>query len=299
MLPIVLFYGLISGVFAFGKQAILHVQPFFLSSSRLPFAGLTILGYQYIFKRHQIYYERACIFFLCLYGITLFIGDAFRFMAMVTIPAANSALVSATGPFVTAISAHFLLKEYLTVRKLLALVLGFLSIIPLIINNLSAIPEDQSIHQVLWGYGASFISVLGFVASAYALKVLTNRLKYPPLTAAGIGTIIGGIVGLGVSWIYEVWTPFPITNMHDAFPYLLLLFIGHNVIGYPIFAYLINKYPVTLVSFGQLTLPLFTALLRYCIFGDPIPWIFGFSLVVLAGAFYIFYTETKKQDSVL
>ncbi len=299
MLPIVLFYGLISGVFAFGKQAVLYVQPIFLSSSRLPFAGLAILAYQFVFRRHQIYYQRACVFFLFLYGIALLIGDSFRFTAMLTIPAPNSALISATGPFVTAIVAHFLLKEYLTVRKAVALVLGFLSIVPLIMNNLSALPEGQSTQQVLFGYFASFISVVGFVGSAYALKILTSRLKYPPLTAAGIGTVIGGLVGLCASWIYEIWTPLPLTTMHEAFPFLLLLFVGHNIIGYPVFAYLINKYPITLVSFGQLTLPLFTALLRYFLFGDPISWLFGVSLIVLSGAFYIFYTETKKQDATV
>ena len=87
--------------------------------------------------------------------------------------------------------------------------------------------------------------------------------------------------------------------MKDGFPLMLLLFVGHNIIGYPIFAYLINKYPVTLVSFGQLTLPLFTALLRYFLFGDPIPWVFGISLIVLIWAFYIFYTEAKKEDTSL
>lgn len=299
MIPIILFYGLISGVFAFGKQAILHIQPFFLSSSRLPLTGLIFLAYQFKYNRHQVYYHKATIFFLWLYGITLFIGDAFRFTAMVTIPAANSALISATGPFFTAISAHFLLKEYLTIRKVLALIIGFLSIIPLILTNITAASaSDLTTNQILFGYGASLFSVLGFVASAYALKILTTHLKYPPLTASAFGTIIGGVVGITVSWVYEVWNPLPVTTMHQAFPFLLLLFVGHNIIGYPVFAYLINKYPVTLVSFGQLTLPLFTALLRYFIFGDPIPVVFIISLLLLSGSFYIFYTETKKQTSV-
>ncbi len=299
MIPIVLFYGLISGVFAFGKQAIVHVQPFFLSSSRLPLTGLIFLAYQFKFNRNQIYYHKATIFFLWLYGVSLFIGDSFRFTAMLTIPAANSALISATGPFFTAISAHFLLKEYLTVRKLCALVIGFLSIIPLILSTVSTSSSvGLSKEEVLFGYGASLFSVIGFVISAYALKILTTHLKYPPLTASALGTIIGGVVGITVSWFYEVWNPLPLTTMHQAFPFLLLLFVGHNIIGYPVFAYLINKYPVTLVSFGQLTLPLFTALLRHFIFGDPIPVVFIISLLLLSGSFYIFYTETKKQTSV-
>ena len=298
MIPIVIFYGLISGVFTFGKQAILYVEPFFLTSSRLPFAGLCILSYQYFFQRTQLYYKKAGTWFLVGYGITLFIGDTFRFSAMVTIPAANAALIAATGPLITAISAHFLLKEYLTVKKVAALVIGFLSILPLIMHNISNGSAGQDTHSVIMGYCFAFVSVVGFVASAYCLKMLTSKLQYPPLTAAGIGTIIGGIVGLSISGLYETWNPLPITNMQEGFPLLGLLFVGHNIIGYPVFAYLINKYPVTLVSFGQLTLPLFTALLRYFLFNEAIPYVFALSLLVLSGSFYLFYTEEKRQRLV-
>jgi drug/metabolite transporter (DMT)-like permease len=295
MLPIVLFYGLISGVFAFGKQAVLYVQPFFLTSSRLPFAGCILVAFSYYTHRYTTAFTRKSIYFLGLYGITLFIGDSFRFTGMVAIPAANAALVSSTGPFVTAFSSHFLLNERLTIKKIAALILGFLSVIPLIISNLSFIPAGKTSEEIAFGYMAAFISVLGFVGSAYSLKVLTSRFKFPALFAAGVGTIIGGVVGITVSLLCETWNPLPITSLHEAFPYLMMLFIGHNIIGYSIFSYLISKYPVSLVSLGQLTLPLFTALIRYAFFGDTIPWVFCVSLVVLSCAFYIFYTETKRQ----
>lgn len=302
MVPIVLFYGLISGVFTFGKQAILHVKPLFLTSIRLPFAGMIMLAFQYIYKREQLYFHRACSGFLLGYGITLFVGDAFRFIAMVTIPAANASLIAATGPFITAIAAHFLLKEYLTLRKAGALLLGFISVLPLIVNNLLLPTADQSMADIALGYSASLISVVGFVGTSYCLKVLTSHYKYPPLTAAGVGTMIGGIVGLLCSIGYEAWhISSPMINMQEGFPLLILLFVGHNIIGYPVYAYLINKYPVTLVSFGQLLLPIFTVLMRYFLFNDPIPYIFALSLCLLSVSFYLFYAETlalnKKNRS--
>lgn len=296
MVPIVFFYGLISGVFAFGKQAVLYVKPLFLTAIRLPFAGGIMLGLHYLHRRERIYFHRPSVRFLWAYGITLFIGDAFRFIAMMTIPAANSALIAATGPFMTAVAAHFLLKEYVTMRKACALLLGFISVLPLLINNVLLPAADQSVTDIVLGYGASLISVIGFVGTSYSLKVLTSRYNYPPLNASGLGTLAGGFVGLICSALYESWhISSPMLDLQAGFPLLMLLFIGHNVIGYPIYAYLINKYPITLVSFGQLLLPLFTVLLRYFLFNDPIPPIFIFSLCLLSFSFYLFYSETLVQ----
>lgn len=296
MLPIIGFYGLISCVFTFGKEAVHYVQPFFLTSSRLPIAGVVLLAWNAYINRHKKLHYSLSFFFLGLYAVALLTGDAFRFISMTIIPASHAALISATGPFVTAVLAHFLLDEYITKRKIYALVLGFLSVIPLVLQSFSqssALPEGQ--WSLLIGYGTAFVSVFGFVLSSYSLKILVSRFHNPALFASGLGIILSGILGLILSLMYESWNPLPITNMSAAMPYLIALLVGHNIFGYAVWSYLVKRYPVSLISLGQLVLPFFTALLRYFFFGDTLTWKFAFSLVLLAGAFYLFYHETKKQ----
>ena len=298
MLTIVLFYAIMASVFTFGKEVVLYVQPFFLSALRMPLAGLCFLIYEYIYNRKAFIALPKILPFLVAYGISITFTDSARFIALQTLPAANTALVATMAPFIAALVSYFYLKESITRKKIIALCVGFFAILPIIASHVSSPRVGVTLEEIVVAYGAAFLSVLGFVGSGLFIKLLTKRYKISPFMIVGVGSLVAGCLSFFLSYRYETWDPLPFIDMQKALPLVLFLFIVHNMIAFPLYAYLLERFPLTLVSFAQFLAPLFTALLRWFWFNEPITLSFVVSLVVLCGALYFFYKEEEQEGLI-
>lgn len=298
MILIVLFYAIMASVFTFGKEVVLYVQPFFLSGLRFPLTGIIFLLYEYIYNRQALNTLPKILPFLVAYGVSITFTDSARFIALQTLPAANTALVATMAPFIAALISYFYLKEKITPKKILALCIGFFAILPVLISHVSAPRDGVSLEQIAVAYGAAFFSVLGFVGSGLFIKLLTNRYKASLFTIVGTGSLVAGCLSLLLSVRYETWNPLPFIDMAKALPLVGFLLIVHNLIAFPLYAYLLERFPLTLVAFAQFLSPLFTALLRWIWFKEPIRLSFVLSLIVLCGALYFFYKEEKQEGLI-
>lgn len=298
MISLIGFYALMAGVFTFGKQVVLYVEPFFISVLRLPLAGTLFVVYEYIFNKKKCYISKKIAPFLIIYGIAITGMDACRFIALQTLPAAHTALVASLAPFFAALIAHFFLDEKITQKKVFALSIGFCAILPVILSHVTAPASAHSLSTLVIAYGAAFVSMLGFVASGLFIKLITKKFNYSLIMLAGVGMIIGGCLSLVFSLRYESWHPLPFIDMYQGMPYVLYLFITHNLIAYPLFTYLLKVFPLTLVAFAQLLTPLFTALLRWIMFKEEITTSFIASFVILSIALFVFYQEEKQEGLI-
>lgn len=297
MLSIVFFYGLMAGVFTVGKQVALYASPFFLTAVRLPLAGLIFLVYARYGENHPWLLTRSIIALIGAYGIAIVCMDSGRFYALQTLPASNTALISSLAPFTAALLSYLFLGEEITFRKIVILSFGFLGMLPLLISHIYT-PQTLIITNPWLAYGAACLSMLGFVVSGLFIKILNTRYKYPMFMAIGGGMFVGGLMGLGCSLLFEPWNPVPISDLSKALPIISYLFITHNLIAYPLFGYLLEHYPLTLVAFAQLLTPLFTAILRLIWFKEPISLPFMISFSILSIALYLFYKEEEKDGLI-
>lgn len=298
MISIVLFYAVMASVFTFGKEVVLYVQPFFLSALRLPLAGLIFLLYEYVYNRRAFTALPRILPFLIAYGISITFTDSARFIALQTLPAANTALVATMAPFIAALVSYFYLRESITTKKIIALCIGFFAILPILVSHVSAPRPGVTLEQIVVAYGAAFFSVLGFVGSGLFIKLLTKRYQASLFIIVGMGSLVAGCLSLFLSYRYETWDPLPFIDMQKALPLVGFLFIVHNMIAFPLYAYLIERFPLTLVAFAQFLAPLFTALLRWLWFNEPITLSFIVSLVALCGALYFFYKEEEQEGLI-
>lgn len=292
MIIILFFYAIMAGVYTFGKQTILYGSPFFLTAVRITFGGLCFLGYQFFKDRENFGIKREWIPFLSFYSFGILIMDSCRMFGLKYIPSSNAAIIATTAPFIAAFCSWWFFKEIMTKKKIGALIVGFLGVMPLLFKHLTM--PHESLYYIIISYVAIFISTIGFIACGMMSKILIQKKGAPFFMVVGTVMTGGGTLALIASLCTETWNPLPIINLPALLPPLIYLIITHSLIAYPLYSYLVQKYPLTLVAFAQLTTPFFTALLSYFFFNETISWPFFVSLGVLSGSLALFYSEADK-----
>ena len=185
----------------------------------------------------------------------------------------------------------------MTKKKIIILLVGFFGMMPIFISHLQA-STSAGPSNLLLSYGSACLSMLGFVVSGLFIKLLVQRHRYPMFMSIGAGMLLGGLMGLGCSLLFEPWNPMPFINVSKALPIIGYLLVTHNLMAYPLYGYLLEHYPLTLIAFAQLLTPLFTALLRWMLFGEVISLPFMISFAILGTALYLFYKEEEKEGLI-
>ncbi|MCF7900051.1 DMT family transporter [Candidatus Babeliales bacterium] len=296
MITILLFYGIMAGVYTFGKQTMLYGSPFFLTGIRITFGGLCFLGYQYYKERSKFYIKKEWVPLIAFYSAGILIMDSCRMFGLKYIPSSNAAIIATTAPFIAAFFSWWQFNEKMTKKKIIALIVGFLGVMPLLFKHLRL--PHESLHYVIISYCAIFISTIGFIMCGMMSKILIQKKGAPFFMIVGTVMTGGGTLALIASAFCEPWNPVPITNFHAILPLLVYLIATHSLIAYPLYSYLVQKYPITLVAFAQLTTPFFTALLSYFFMNETISWPFFISLAILSGSLALFYHEEKEEGLI-
>ena len=296
MFAILVFYALMAGVYTFGKQVTAYASPFFLTGIRITFGGLCFLGYQFFKDRNNFLIKKEWIPGLATYGFFVFIMDSCRMLALQHIPSSNAAIIATTAPFIAAVMCWWKFNEKITSKKIWALVVGVAGVMPLLVTHLTA-PHDSVLHIVL-SYAGILASTFGFVIAGMVAKILINQKGAPFFMVVGTVMTMGGTIGFIMSALFEEWAPMPVSDWHAALPLIVYLIITHSLLAYPLYSYLSQKYPITLIAFAQLTTPFFTAILSYFFFDEPITLLFFISLAILTGALLLFYHEEKEEGLI-
>jgi drug/metabolite transporter (DMT)-like permease len=277
-------------VFTFGKQVICYASPLFLTGIRIAPGGLVFLAYLYLFDRKNFIVKRSYLPLMAGYAIAVFCMDALRMLALQYIPASNAALISCTAPFIAAFFSWCFMNERFDRIKILALVIGVAGMIPLLVEHVQ-VHNNLAIGTIIICYLAAFASTLGTVLCGIISKTLIEKKGCPFFLCLGSGMLGGGALGFIFSLFFEAWNPVPIYNLKPALQLISFLFATHTLIAYPLYNYLILKYSVTLVAFGQLSVPFIAAILGYLFYGQPIGLNFFISLLILSASFWLFYKE--------
>ncbi len=293
---LLLFYTIMAGVYTFGKQATLYTAPFFLTAIRMTGGGICILGYQYFSDAKKFFIKKSFIPYLTAYIIGVFFMDNFRLQALRFIPSSNAALIATTAPFIAAFFSWWWFKEKFGMKKIGALVFGVLGMFPLLLSHLKAPQVD--ITSVLISYAAVIVSTTSFVLCGVLSKELIQNKKAPFLMVVGTAMTGGGLIALVLSGLFETWSPIPITDVCAVTPVLSYLFVTHSLMAYPLYNFLVQKYPITLVAFGQLSVPLFTGVLSLFFFGESLELPFFVSLAALSLSFWLFYQEEDRAGLI-
>ncbi len=298
MFLVLLLFALFGSTFVFGEAAVLYVKPVFFVMIRMFLAGFLILAYQFFQDRASLkvrpkdwWVIGQTSFYL------LFFAYIIEFWVLQYVTGAKVSLLWNLSPFVTAVFAYFWFSEKMTPKKLLGLGFGFFGFIPILLAPAAREESIGGLFSLSW---PELLLIVAVIAAAYGWIMFRRVMDrgYQPLVINGYAMIIAGVLSLIVSLIFEPWNPVPVLNWSHAIWYILYLTLVGNLICFNLYGYLLKRYSTTYLSFCGFMTPIFSAILQYFYFGNPVGIPFVITLVLVSIGLYIFYQEELRQGYV-
>lgn len=298
---VILLYLLFASLFTLQKDTLNYCEPFFLVGSRMLFAGLVLLGYLMIrYKPKAINFKLKHLSGLVLLALSqIYLTNIFEIWAIEHMVSSKACLLYSLSPFVSALVAFLVLKETLSRKKMLGMLIGFMGLLPIIFAQTQ---EEISTGTFLIFtmaelamVGAVFCSVYGWIM----LKKVMSDYEYSPLLANGISMTIGGVLALTHSYIAgENWMPIPVTEVQPFVINTLIMCLISNLICYNLYGHLLKRFTATFMSFAGLVTPLFASLFGFIWLHEMITWHFFVSIALFTLGLIIFYREEVERGQV-
>ncbi|MFC1842957.1 DMT family transporter [Candidatus Dependentiae bacterium] len=309
MFLVILMYLLFASTFTIGKAVLSYSNPIFFIGFRMTLGGLLLLGYLYFFKRNKFFIKKKHL--PLLLQITLFhiyIAYVFEFWALKYLSSFKTAFIYNLSPFISALFAYLFLKEKMSLRKWIGLVIGCFGFFLVLANGKSPGEIGKNAFLFLsWPEISLLVAVFSAVYGWVVFKKLTKIGGYSPFMINGFGMLSGGILAFATSFLLEGVHSFKtpssslILDISAFLGYALLLILIANVIGYNLYGHLLKRYSITFLSFAGFMCPLFAAFFGNIFLGEMPTLTFFISVIIVAIGLYIFYREelTLRQTSVV
>jgi drug/metabolite transporter (DMT)-like permease len=143
MFYVILLYALFASVFTISKTGLAYAQPFFLVGTRMLFAGIILLSYQFFTKKLTFSFDRKTWIRIVLLGIfNIYLTNVFEFWGLRYLTSFKTCFIYSLSPFLSALFSYFLFSEKLTKKKAIGLLVGFLGFIPILLSQTHS--EEQT-----------------------------------------------------------------------------------------------------------------------------------------------------------
>jgi drug/metabolite transporter (DMT)-like permease len=201
----------------------------------------------------------------------------------------------ASAPFLTAILLYLYSGTVLSRAKILGLLVGLMGIVPILWKNTAtdiqvAVANDQWLGNII-----VLVSMIFFCWGWILFKKLIQTCSYSVQMLNGIAMIIGGILSLVfVAMVYGSQV-FEIT-FSENFIYLMTLFLLSSLLTYSLYAYLLQHFSPTFISFAGFLEPVFALLYGVLWFEYTIRIVDVVSFLILFLGLYIFYRQELGKE---
>ena len=297
LMLLIIAINLLSGLtFTIGKILVQLADPMVVAGLRMFAAGIVLGAYVFFFVKVRLTLDRQNIKLLAqIVVIGTFLSYFLCFWSLQFVTAIKSALIYNMAPFITVLLSYLFLKtEVMTVRKWIGLVVGMSGVIPLLVAK--EVASEHSLHSFSffsWPECAMLMSVVCFSYGWIVVKKLIKRNSgLSPVVINCINMLGAGLLALGVSW--GVKASFSIQQPLQFWLWVALIIVFTNVVYYNLYALLLKRRSVVLMSLASLFAPISAAFSSWLYFGEKVTWdVFVSGGLVLVG-FVFFYVEENK-----
>ena len=247
------------------------LPPLWAASLRLALAGTLLFALT--FATRSALPRGDALRAAALYGLLNFgLSFCLLYWGEVYVPSGITAVFYATVPLTTALAAWALRLESPSMRRLLAALVAIAGVGLLFSSEL--------------GHAVPLAPLLGIVGAATSASMSSVVLKLGPrqhpLGVNAVGALVGLPVCLAASFLAHEAHPLP-TASAGLFPLLYLTLAG-SLGAFMLFAWLVNRWPVTRLSFIAVVVPVVATALGVIVRHEPVtPTGLAGSAIVLGG----------------
>lgn len=298
MIFVVILYAVLASTFIFAKKAVTLANPCFLVAVRMLLAGAFILGFYALFHRKYLKIKRADWgLFIIVSFFHIYLVYLLDFWSLQYITALTSTLIYSSTPFIAAILSYFLLKERLTLKKIIGIIVGLGGLVPVIALQVQG-QASSAFGSISLPEIVLFFAVISGAYAWFLVKKLMDR-GYSFGMINGVAMLLGGIMSLVTAGIFEGFAH-PVKDLYPFMGWLFLLILSANIIFYNLYGFLLQRYSITFLTFAGWLSPCFATLYEWLFMGGTITWHYGVSLVLVFIGLYVFYQDElrwrKKYD---
>lgn len=277
---------ILASTYTIAKVSFAFVKPLFFVGSCMALAGLMLLIWCWFTDRLVLIKRKDWGIFLQLAIYQIYLPYGIDFYAAQYVSSNKWALIYAACPFVTALLSWMLLRERLTAKKLGGLIVGILGL------SLILMQSSLEIGQVGTPFAPEFILTFSMIVYSYSwILVKKITADYSPFFINGIIMVVGGVLALTTSIVFE--SCLHASPIASTTPFLLLLLFNTlvTIIGFPLYTYLLNHYSVTFLSFSSFLEPIFVTIFGWLLLSEAVSNYFIFAFGLLTLGLYIFHKQ--------
>jgi drug/metabolite transporter (DMT)-like permease len=294
MYLVILLYALFASIFTLQKETLKFAEPFFLVGFRMSLAGLILLIYANINKQ-TIKIHKSHIKDLALLTMSaIYLTNVFEIWGLKHMASAKVCLIYSLSPFLAAFIAFVVLKETLSTKKWVGLIIGFIGLMPIMFTQTQQEFLSGTIFIFSFAELAVLIAVLCAVYGWIILKKILQQHHYSPIFANGISMLGGGILALIHSYFAGEWNTSPVHNWQPFLITSIITCLISNVICYNLYGLLLKRFSATFISFAGLVTPIFASLFGFVFLQEIISWHFFAAMFLFSIGLIIFHQEEIK-----
>jgi drug/metabolite transporter (DMT)-like permease len=295
MLLVILLYSMLGLTVILSKILLAYASPLFLVGTRMLISGILLSGYAALMHRgHQklVWADWILLVQFTIFGVI--IPHVSRTWALQYLSPVKTALFFNLVPFFSALFGYLLIKERLSIKQMIGLVIGFLGTLPLLLNASST----TSVTKTFLYTAIPELILLGAVASLsysfFVMQKLVRHRQHSPILANGFSMFLGGFLSVNAAAITEpVWVK---QNVILFIALLILNIVISNFLCANLHAWLLKKHSATFISFASFLSPLFAAIYSWILFNEHISYNFVTAFVlVITGLFVYFHDNLRDQ----
>lgn len=299
MFLIFLLNFLYASIFVIGKFAIQVSQPIFLTGVRMVCAGLISYGLHkaWYTKKPQFRlltrYDWFMIGLLAVFNV--YITNAGEFWSLQYLSAGKTSFIYNLSPFFVLIFSVMLFSEHITVKKIIGMIIGFISLMPMLVGSPEIIDTTRhfgwlSVAEIVMLCSAG-ATALGWVL----MKHFIHKDLFTPYFLNGVSMTLGGVMCLVHAYLFEPRPLILAGEMQEFLLYMSAMMFIQNIVAYNLHAYLLKYHTATLIALVSFVMPLMTLVMSNAFLAEPITNMFFVCSGGVALGLLVFYQEELKN----
>lgn len=295
MILIIILYALLAAAFTIAKVSVAYANPFFLIGFRMIIAGTLLLGYYWFTKKTKAIEPSDYSLFAQVAFFHIYLAFIPEFWALQYIASVKVNLMYASTPFISAVLAYFLLHERLHWRQRAGIVVGFIALLPVLLNHGDEAFEMAALFKISWPEAMLMLSIMSAAYAWFVIKKLMNK-KYSLTFINGFSMLVGGIASF-ITWALAkhaglIGGP-AVYDWQLFLTYVIILIVLSNFIVYNLYGWLMHHYSITLITMAGFLCPIFGAVYGALFLHESLSWHYLFATAGIAFGLWLFHGKRE------